>query len=132
MTLYTSDKTLMIKDARAFKGYLGFTVFCIFFSLIYEHFSHGVYSIYMTSLLAYPLILGLIPMMVRIVAKLRPMGETNRTVHMWAVVTLTIASCLKGVFEIYGTTSPFTIFFWIAGAAMLALSIGIYVRGYLK
>jgi hypothetical protein len=30
--------------------YLGFTLFCGLFSLIYEHFSHGVYSDYMVYL----------------------------------------------------------------------------------
>ena len=38
-----------------------------------------------------------------------------------------LASGLTGVFEIYGTTSAYTIWFWVAGVVLLAAAMICYM-----
>lgn len=47
--------------AMAFVTYICVTLFCLVFYLIYNIFSHGVHSPYMTYLFAWPLVLGVLP-----------------------------------------------------------------------
>ena len=105
------------------------TVFCAIFSIVYEYFSHGVYSIFMMGLALFPLILGVLPKLLRRMAGLKPASPMNRTIRMWGIITLTVASCLTGVFAIYGTASAFTIYFWIMGAILMVISLATYLKG---
>lgn len=41
--------------------YATVTAFCGIFSIIYNHFSHGIHSVWMSGLAAWPFILGLVP-----------------------------------------------------------------------
>ncbi len=41
--------------------YAAVTAFCGIFSIIYNHFSHGIHSVWMSGLAAWPFILGLVP-----------------------------------------------------------------------
>ncbi len=129
--MYTSTDNLA-DDRRRLKGYAAMTVFCVIFSTVYEYFSHGVYSPFMMGLALFPLILGLLPTLVRRKAGLRPAGPMARTLRLWGVVTLTVASCLTGVFAIYGTISDYTIYFWILGALLMALAAAAYLKGAKK
>ena len=104
------------------------SVFCIVFSIVYEYFSHGVYSPFMIGLCLFPLILGVVPMILRRRVGLKPASLMNRTIRMWGIITLTVASCLTGVFAIYGTVSAFTIYFWIMGALLMITSIVAYLK----
>ena len=98
------------------------SVFCI------VYFSHGVYSPFMIGLCLFPLILGVVPMILRRRVGLKPASLMNRTIRMWGIITLTVASCLTGVFAIYGTVSAFTIYFWIMGALLMITSIVAYLK----
>lgn len=125
--MYTSVDN-RANDIRGIKGYTAMSVFCIVFSTVYEYFSHGVYSPFMIGLCLFPLILGVVPMILRRRVGLKPASLMNRTIRMWGIITLTVASCLTGVFAIYGTVSAFTIYFWIMGALLMITSIVAYLK----
>ena len=125
--MYTSVDN-RANDIRGIKGYTAMSVFCIVFSTVYEYFSHGVYSPFMIGLCLFPLILGVVPMILRRRVGLKPASLMNRTIRMWGIITLTVASCLTGVFAIYGTVSAFTIYFGIMGALLMITSIVAYLK----
>ena len=84
-------------------------VFCLIFFLIYDQFSHGVHSPYMTWLFGWPLLLG---------ALRRPGWLSVRLYHS-GVAALTVSSMLRGIFEIAGTASDYQQWLMIAGGLLL-------------
>lgn len=80
---------------------------CVFFALVYAQFSHGVYSPFMTFMFAIPLVGGVLPALGLSLAKARPAPRIARQAWALAIASLTIASCLQGIFEIAGTGSPY-------------------------
>lgn len=91
----------------AAKRYVVATVGCALFALIYAQFSHGVYSPFMTFMFAIPLIGGMLPAFCMTLAGARALPRTTRQAWGLALASLTVASCLRGVFDIAGTASPF-------------------------
>lgn len=93
------------------------TAFCIIFAFIYEIFSHGVYSNAMIFMFAYPLLLGAVPCLI-----LAKMGlEMPNRFYQDGVLTMTLASLLSGILEIYGTSSDYTGWFFYAGIALTVI-----------
>lgn len=121
MTLSTSV------NKRAMYGYLAAMIFCMVFSGIYEYFSHQVYSIYMIGLFLIPLLLGLVPAVLTAKGILTRGDLWTETLQQLGVSTMILASGLTGVFEIYGTTSAYTIWFWVAGVVLLAAAMICYM-----
>lgn len=100
-------------------------LFCAIFSAVYERFSHGVWSVWVVTLFAYPLVLGVVPALLeRMLDFEAPM--TSRQIWACGVMTLAVGSCLRGVLEIYGTTSPLIVFYQPVGLALLALALMAY------
>ncbi len=109
--------------------YVCIAMFCGLFSAIYEHFSHGVYSNAMICFFAYPLVLGALPYAAIALSKRLPLPE-KRAAGVWdcGVTTLAVGSCLRGVLEIYGTTSSYTALYAPVGIALLAVGAILYFR----
>lgn len=108
--------------------YILLTAFCGAFSYVYESFSHEVYSDYMAWLFLIPLLLGVIPNILALISKkLFFVSSWQRIIHNFAIATLTVGSILQGVVQIYGTSSPYIIYYFIVGIAFLALSILIWI-----
>lgn len=108
--------------------YIAITIFCGSFSAIYEHFSHEVYSVFMVYLFVIPLVLGVVPEIIRMIApRLHINSPWSRLFQAFAIATLTVGACLQGVVEIYGTTNGYILSFLVVGSALLMTSIGIYV-----
>ena len=103
-----------IKQNRPAWTWLMITLFCAVFALIYEYFSFGVYSYHMIFLFAWPLLLGALPCFLL----KRDIGR------LWndGVLLMTAGSLLAGIFEIYGTASTLTIWFWAAGGLLLVIT----------
>ena len=103
-----------IKQNRPAWIWMMIAVFCAVFALIYEYFSFGVYSYYMIFLFAWPLLLGVLPCFLL----KRDIGR------LWndGVLLMTAGSLLAGIFEIYGTASTLTIWFWAAGGLLLVIT----------
>lgn len=101
--------------------YLGITLFCFIFSTIYEYFSHGVYSEYMTLLFLFPFLGGVIPNLILMFFRY-PSGTA---VSLWncGIATLGLGSCLRGIFDIYGTTQSLVTVYWYVGGALLAAGL---------
>ncbi len=113
---------------RTFLIYLLSSVFCCIFGLIYEHFSHGVFSPYMAFMFLIPLLPGAVPYGIlfffpgKIKAK-----SICRCVYNSGIAALTVGSCVKGILDIYGTTSSYTIVYLIAGIILLITGIVIFI-----
>jgi len=113
--------------------YTAFTLFCVLFSIAYEHFSHGVYSNYMIYLFAFPLAGGVVPAFLVLAFRRIPYPtQTSCVLYNCGLTTLTVGSCLKGVLEIYGTISHYILFYWFAGFLLIAFALIKYLNSICK
>ena len=106
------------KRLKAARNYLLVSLFCAFFGAVYELFSHGVYSYFMLYAFAFPLALGTLPEILR---GLRGAEPSPISAQLWGagVAALTVGSIFRGILDIYGTSSPLSIVYWIVGGALL-------------
>ncbi len=115
------------KICRTLLIYTGIAAFCILFSAVYEHFSHGVYSPYMVYLFLIPLAGGLLPSLTLLLLRSIPYpGPFVRCFYNSGISVLTVGSCIKGVFEIYGTDSAYISYYLYWGLAFVSVSLIIY------
>ena len=102
---------------RRFIPYLILSLLCLAASLVYEHFSHGVVSIYMLHAWVVPCVAGLIRAIFH--------RYLNNTIYRSGWITLLCYSYMRGVIEIYGTTNKLLPYFLYAGIVLLLLSVTI-------
>ena len=102
---------------KKFLPYLIVSVICLIASLIYEHFSHGVVSIYMLHAWVVPFAAGVIRVIFH--------RFLNFTIYRSGWITLLCYSYMRGVIEIYGTTNKLLPYFLYAGIVLLLLSVTI-------
>ena len=123
MTLSTLDTKYSRKlFLQGSLRYLAVSLVLILFGMIYEHFSHGVYSLPMIYAFLFPLAGGALPSLaMALYARRFFPGKTF--VNLWncMLATFTVGSIFTGVLEIYGTANPLVRVYWIAGA-LLALA----------
>jgi hypothetical protein len=114
-------------------AYLGASLFCGIFSFVYERFSHGVYSNSMIFLFLFPLLGGALPHGAILLLGARAPRRVAANLYNSGVATLAVGSCLQGIFEIYGTSSPCVAAYWWAGGALVALGAAAHLlsRAYL-
>lgn len=108
--------------------WLGISVFCLIFYLIYNQFSHGVQSAYMTYLFAWPMVLGFLPCVaLYVINRLRKstirISWISDNAYCSGVAALTVSSLLRGIFEIAGTASIYQT--WLTYAGLTLIIIGI-------
>ena len=89
------------------------------FAVIYELFSHQVYSNYMIFAFLIPLLGGAVPYTLLSMAPRRfyP-GIPGRCLYNSGLAALTAGSLFRGVLEIYGTTSRWSPVYAVAGGAL--------------
>jgi hypothetical protein len=108
--------------------YVCLALSCSLFSGIYEHFSHGVYSSFMVWLFLFPLVGGAIPFaLIARLNKLHYPGKLSINLFHSGIATLTVGSCLKGILEIYGTSSDYMVVYWIAGTSLVVAGVVAYL-----
>lgn len=99
-----------------------FAVFCILFAAIYEAFSHQVYSLFMIGAFLFPVLLGIVPDLIR-----KKMGHTGNEIALalqqCGIYTLTVGSIFRGILDIYGTTNRAGEVYWVAGGVLFAVGI---------
>ena len=95
---------------------------------LYELFSHGVYSNYMIYAFAYPLVMGCLPYLADSRGIIKKAGPVGETLLLASIATLSIGSVIKGVLEIYGTTSFLTTVYPVLGAVLLIGAIAVCMR----
>ena len=106
--------------------YLIASIACIIFSIIYETFSHGVYSLFMICSFAIPLILGCFISLVLYKRKIS-YGRVEINLYNAGVATLTFGSIFQGVLEIYGTTNFKVYIYFFVGALLILNSLAVYI-----
>ncbi len=98
---------------------LGAALFTALFGAVYEAFGHGVWSYGMVYAFAFPLALGVLPLFLIGFFRKRVPNRFSRSVYHAGVATLTVGSLVSGALEIYGTSSPLTVVYWVLGAALV-------------
>lgn len=100
---------------------------CALFALVYAQFSHGVYSPFMTFMFAIPLAGGALPALGLRLAKIRFAPRATRQAWALAIASLTIGSCLRGIFDIAGTGSAYLAVYLVLGVVFaIAAVVGIF------
>lgn len=89
------------------------SIFCAVFACVYEYFSHGVWSYFMVFAFLYPLIGGALPCLAFGQDKLAGIGFWQA-----GLAALTMGSLFQGALEIYGTSHPLVICYFIIGDAL--------------
>lgn len=101
---------------------------CAVLSIIYEQFSHGVYSPFMVGMFSIPLIGGAgVLALVRLIGLPSPQGAVRKA-QGCGIATLTVASTLRGIFDIAGTSSPYLAAFVAVGAGFLLFAVVGFAR----
>ena len=111
-----------------FKIYIGVSIFCVILWKIYGNFSHGVNSIYMTYLFAWPLIMGaLVNLVFMVIKKLPRPGSFSVNLYNSGVSALTVSSILRGIFEIAGTACYLQTYLYNVGRLFVLAGVVVYV-----
>lgn len=104
--------------------YLGISAFCILFDRIYALYGHGVYSPAMSLMFLYPLAGGALVFTLLWLINPAADATANYRVHYnlynSGIATLLTGSLLRGIFDIAGTSSSYTVLFYLAGCLFAA------------
>lgn len=109
--------------------YLGVTVFCVVFCLIYEYFSFGEHSDAMRLMFLAPMVGGALPFL--ILAMRRKAWSLSRAAYnLWnSGIAVLVSGCLvKGIIEVSGRVSDYDMFYWVGGALFLIAAIAVQVK----
>lgn len=107
--------------------YIIATLFCILFAMIYEFFSHNVYSNFMIFAFVIPLLFGVIVSFAIYFTKTKNLpSNIEFSLYNASIATFTIGSIIQGVLEIYGTTNGKVYLYLIVGIILLVASISLY------
>ena len=82
----------------------------------------------MINAFAYPLVMGCLPYLADNRGIIKTAGPVGETLLMASIATLSIGSVIKGVLEIYGTTSFLTTVYPVLGAVLLIGAIAVCMR----
>ena len=96
---------------------------CVAFNFIYAQFAHGVASPFMTFMFAIPLGLGALPALALSFAGTRRPQAAARQAWALCIASLTVASCLQGIFEIAGTASPWLLAYLVAAVVFACVAV---------
>ena len=109
-------------NKRAMFRYLVAAIFTLIFGIIYEIFSHNVFSIFMVGAFVIPLAFGSVPALI-IYKKGTFVPFATRHLYGSGIAVLTLGSITKGVIDIYGTTNSKLILFPIVGLSMIIMAL---------
>ena len=107
-------------------GELGGAMFCAVFGMIYEVFSHEVYSYWMIYAFMFPLTAGLILLLAALKCKRPPRRKFLNTFNA-ASATLALGSIAAGVVSIYGSTNVLVKVYPIVGALLLLTALYFFI-----
>jgi hypothetical protein len=109
--------------------WLGVTVFLFVFQLIYNHFGHGVESVYMNT----AWLVGLVALVIHVLYALRKQIPSKRWLNFWrwfniSVWSVAFAQIVIGILAIAGTSSNLVIVYYVFAAILLIPAIVTTVR----
>lgn len=94
------------------------------FGVIYEAFSHGVYSWYMLYAFAFPLVGGTLPFLsMGLFSERHYPARTCISFYHCGIATLTVGSIVQGILEIYGTTNTLAGYYWPVGGILITVAM---------
>lgn len=110
-------------------SYICISLFCILFTVIYEHFSYGEYSWYMRGMFVYPLLGGAGAFLIFF-----KKNVNCWSVRLWnsAVAVLTCGSLIHGIIAVSGRSSEYDWCYYAVGAAFAVSAVINYVRTKLQ
>ncbi len=123
MSISAESRKYLIRTAAC----LCAAVFCMVIFLVYDQFSHGVRSFYMTFLWLPFLGDGLVQAALAFLSSRFFSPWADRLFHA-ATAAVTVGFLLRGVFDIAGTGSHYLPVFFVAGALLGGASAGVYLR----
>ena len=132
MILYTLDtkqdtKQNQIHLRKTAFIYLGISIFCIIFTLIYEHYSYGEHSIYMRSMFLFPLIAGTL---LSLLAHYKGLETTlkRRSYNLWnsGIAIFSNGCLIRGIINISGRFTEYDTIYWFLGICFLLAAIVFY------
>ena len=103
--------------------YLLATILTALFGAVYEVFSHGVYAYGMLYAFLFPLLCGVLPALLLMKRGHKLPAETPLQLWHFGVSALTVGSLFSGALTIYGTSSPLTAVYFLAGGACMMLAV---------
>ena len=109
--------------------YAAAAIFTAFFSIVYEMFSHQVYSGFMLCAFLFPLVGGVIPFSFLAISGRPEPSVLSRCLYGSGIAALTAGSIFRGVLEIYGTTSRLSAVYWLLGGSLVLLGLLIHFTG---
>ena len=113
--------------------YLIMSIFFLVLAMIYESFSHGVFSPYMVFAFLIPLLMGFLIYSIIYCTKINNFFSAFSTkIFNSAILTFTIGSVIKGVLDIYGTTNNLVYNYFGLGVVLLIISIVINIKYNIK
>ena len=118
--VYQILSTLDIK--KNIQLHIFITIFVLLFSIIYESFSHGVYSNYMIFAFLIPLLLGVVVFKILEITKTK-INFLTINFYNATIITLVVGSLMKGFLDIYGTTNNLIYGYLIISGVLLLLTI---------
>lgn len=86
----SANETRRLRAAKAARTWLFLSLFVLLFSVVYEHFSFGVWSGYMAFACGVPLVLGVLPWTVN-AARAVPAVPSPWTRQMWSTGAATLS-----------------------------------------
>jgi hypothetical protein len=118
--LYILDTNFLKKQSKI---YFVVSIIVLVFSLIYEAFSHEVYSFFMLGAFLIPLIFGFALSKLIVLLKLKHMpSRFSVNFYNASIATFTVYSIIKGVLDIYGTTNKLINVYLVVGIICLIIS----------
>lgn len=112
---------------KTIRVYLILSVVAVVVDKVYGIFSHGVDSAAMTWMFLYPLLGGALFyfIILRLISNITKFAGYRVFLNAYnsGIATLTIASLLKGIFEIAGTNSPYLVYYYVMGGIFIAVGL---------
>ena len=118
---------------RGRRLYLASSALCLVFSMVYEAFSHGVYSPYMVFAVAFPFLGGLVAVeLLRLVPAVCHPGRLSINLYNSGIATLTLGSLMRGVLDIYGTGNDLVRYYAIVGILFVVVGLVVWSVGCMR
>ena len=125
--MFTSDNDKSRRRVlRHAAGELSAALFCGVFGMIYEVFSHEVYSYWMIYAFMFPLAAGLALVIMALSCKRPPERKFLNTFNA-ASATLALGSISAGVVAIYGSTSVLVKVYPVIGGLLLLTAVFFFI-----
>lgn len=102
------------------------TIVTLVAGTVFEFFTHQVYSPFMYLIFIIPFVLGVVPNLIaKKTGKTFLKSEDAEATYKMGVLTFIFGSFLKGVFDIYGTSSVYPALYLPVGEVLLVAALGL-------